>query len=114
MVAHSEILLSKCAQFRDQDEFIGIRLKMGEYIFPAHRIVLAANSDYFYTMFTYRMETNQEVIKLEESISPNGFKIVMDVIYTGNLHVNAKNIFNVLSAAVQLKSQLLLNSAAIS
>ena len=52
MVAHSEILLSKCAQFRDEGQFINVRLKVREDIFPAHRIVLAANSDYFHAMFT--------------------------------------------------------------
>ena len=52
MVTHSEILLSKCAQFRDQSQFIDVRLKVHEDIFAAHRIVLAANSDYFYAMFT--------------------------------------------------------------
>jgi len=43
MVAHSEILLSKCAQFRDEGQFIDVRLQVSEEIFPAHRIVLAAN-----------------------------------------------------------------------
>ena len=105
MVAHSEILLSKCAQFRDQSQFIDVRLKVCEDIFAAHRIVLAANSDYFYTMFTDRMkESNQEVIELkDESISPDAFKIVMDSIYTGDLCVNEENVFEVLAAADHLQ-----------
>ena len=87
MVAHSEILLSKCAQFRDEGQFIDVRLKVREDIFPAHRIVLAANSDYFYAMFTAGMrESNQEVIELkDESISSAAVKTVMDSIYTGDL-----------------------------
>ena len=36
MVAHSEILLSKCAQFREQAEFIDVRLKVGETEFRPH------------------------------------------------------------------------------
>ena len=105
MVAYSKILLSKCAQFRDEGEFIDVRLKVGEGVFPAHRIVLAANSDYFHAMFTDGMESNQEVIKLEESISPNAFKIVMDAIYTGDLPVNAENVSEVLTIAVQFQVQ---------
>ena len=105
MVAYSKILLSKCAQFRDEGEFIDVRLKVGEDVFPAHRIVLAANSDYFHAMFTDGMESNKEVIKLEESISPNAFKIVMDAIYTGDLRVNEENVFEVLTTAVQLQVQ---------
>ena len=105
MVAHSEILLSKCAQFRDEGQFIDVRLKVGEDIFPAHRIVLAANSDYFHAMFTDGMkESNQEVIELkDESISPDALKIVMDSIYTGDLHVNEENVFDVLAAADHLQ-----------
>ena len=105
MVAHSEILLSKCAQFRDQSQFIDVRLKVREDIFAAHRIVLAANSDYFYAMFTDGMtESNQEVIELkDESISPDALKIVMDSIYTGDLRVNEENVFEVLAAADHLQ-----------
>ena len=105
MAAHSEILLSKCAQFREEGEFIDVRLKVGEDLFPAHRIVLAANSDYFHAMFTHNMkESNQEVIELkDESISAASLKIVMDSIYSGNLHVNDENVFKVLIAADHLQ-----------
>ena len=105
MVAHSEILLSKCAQFRDEGQFIDVRLKVREDIVPAHRIVLAANSDYFHAMFTDgMMESNQEVIELkDESISPDALKIVMDSIYTGDLRVNEENVFEVLAAADHLQ-----------
>ena len=105
MVAHSEVVLSKCAQFRDEGQFINVRLKVREDIFPAHRIVLAANSDYFHAMFTDGMkESNQEVIELkDESISPDALKIVMDSIYTGDLRVNKENVFEVLTAADHLQ-----------
>ena len=105
MVAHSEILLFKCAQFRDEGQFIDVRLKVCEDIFPAHRIVLAANSDYFHAMFTAEMkESNQEVIELkDESISSAAVKIVMDSIYTGDLNVNDENVFEVLAAADHLQ-----------
>ena len=108
MVAHSEILLSKCAQFREQGEFIDVRLKVGEDLFPAHRIVLAANSDYFHAMFAHGMkESNQEVIELkDEIISTKALKIVMNFIYSGDIHVNDENVFEVLLAAdhLQVKS----------
>ena len=105
MVAHSEVLLSKCAQFRDEGQFIDIHLKVGEDIFPAHRIVLAANSDYFHAMFTDGMkESNQEVIELkDEIISPDALKIVMESIYTGDLRVDKENVFEVLAAADHLQ-----------
>ena len=105
MVGHSEILLSKCAQFREQGEFIDVYLKVGEHVFSAHRIVLAASSDYFHAMFAHGMkESNQEVIELkDESISAAALTIVLDSIYSGDLQVNDENVFEVLVAADHLQ-----------
>ena len=78
---------------------------MGEEVFSAHRIVLAANSDYFHAMFAHGMkESNQEVIELkDESISAAALKTVLDSIYSGDLQVNDENIFEVLVAADRLQ-----------
>ena len=105
MVAHSEILLSKCAQFREQSEFIDVSLKVGEEVFLAHRIVLAASSDYFHAMFARGMkESNQDVIELkDEGILAASLKIVLDSIYSGDLQVNDENVFEVLVAADHLQ-----------
>ena len=69
----------KLGQFRENGEFIDVRLKVDKSIFPAHRNVLAANSDYFHAMFTNGMkESNQEVIEFkDENLTALGFKVVM-------------------------------------
>ncbi|XP_029204307.2 kelch-like protein 12 [Acropora millepora] len=105
MVAHSEVFFSKCAQFRQQGEFIDVHLKVGEDEFAAHRIVLAANSDYFHAMFSNGMkESNQEVIELgDEDISSGAFKIVLDSMYSGEINVNDENVSEVLLAADHLQ-----------
>ena len=105
MVAHSEILLTRCAQFREQGEFIDVHLKASKEVFSAHRIVLAASSDYFHAMFAHGMkESNQEVIELkDESISAAALKIVLGSIYGGDLQVNDENVFEVLVAADHLQ-----------
>ena len=105
MVSHSEILLSKCAQFREQSEFIDVGLKVGEEVSSAHRIVLAASSDYFHAMFAHGMkESSQEVIELkDESISTAALKIVLDSIYSGDVLVNDETVFDVLVAADHLQ-----------
>ena len=105
MATHSDILLSKCAQFREQGEFIDVHLKVGEDVFSAHRLLLAASSDYFRAMFTHEMkESNQEVVELkDESISAATLKIVLDSIYSGDLQVNDENVLDVLVAADHLQ-----------
>ena len=105
MAASSEIFLLKCAKFRDEGQFIDVRLKFSDDVFTAHRIVLAASSDNFYAMFTNGMkESNQEMIELkDESITSNALKIILDSIYTGDLHVTEENVFDVLAAAFHLQ-----------
>ena len=106
MAAH---LLFKLGQFRENGEFIDVRLKVDESIFPAHRNVLAANSDYFHAMFTNGMkESNQEVIELkDENLSALGFKVVMDSIYSGELFIDKKNVFEVLITANHLQMPII-------
>ena len=106
MAAYSELLLAKCDQFRERDEFIDVRLKVGEDVFSAHRVVLAASSDYFHAMFAHDMkEANQEVIELkDENISAAALKNVLDSIYSGNFTaVNDENVFEVLVTADHLQ-----------
>ena len=95
----------KLGQFRENGEFIDVRLKVDKSIFPAHRNVLAANSDYFHAMFINGMkESNQEVIELkDENISALSFKLVIDSIYSGELPVNKKNVFELLATANHLQ-----------
>ena len=113
MAAH---LLFKLAQFRENGDFIDVRLKVDTSIFPAHRNVLAANSDYFHAMFTNGMkESNQEVIELkDENISALGFKVVMDSIYSGKLLVNKENVFEVLTTANHLQMAIIVACVVIS
>ena len=105
MFAHFNVLVKKCAQFREEGIFTDVQLKIGRTVFPAHRMVLAAYSDYFYAMFTNGMkETNQEVIELgDESISSETFKHIIDYIYSGYLDINTENVFQVLAVADHLQ-----------
>ena len=99
----------KLGQFRENGEFIDVRLKVDTSTFPAHRNVLAANSDYFHAMFTNGMkETNQEVIELkDENLSALGLKVVVDSIYSGELLVDKENVFEVLTTANHLQMAII-------
>ena len=82
MFTLSVILHYKCALFRDEGQFIDVRLKVDEDFFSVHRIVLAVSSNYFYAMFTNGVkESNQEIIELkDESITSNALKIILEFV----------------------------------
>ena len=56
-------------------------------------------------MFTNGMkESNQEMIEVkDENISALGLKVVMNSIYSGELLINKKNVFEVLTTASHLQ-----------
>ena len=105
MFAHFNVLVKKCTQFREEGIFTDVQLRVDRTLFPAHRMVLAAYSDYFYAMFTNGIkETNQEVIEVrDESMSSETFKQIIDYIYSGYLRINRENVFQVLAAADHLQ-----------
>ena len=105
MFEHFNVLVKKCTQFREEGIFTDVQLKVGRTLFPAHRMILSAYSDYFFAMFTNGMkETDQEVIELrDESMSSETFKQLIDYIYSGYLRINRENVFQVLAAADHLQ-----------
>lgn len=75
-------------------------------ILQAHRVVLAAVSEYFRAMFTDMMrESNEDEISIH-GITARGIRSVINYIYTSKLELDAENVIDVLSAAnyVQINS----------
>ena len=71
--------------------------------FLAHRVILAAKSHYFYTMFTTGlMEKTEEVITLK-GITSTAFGALLKYAYSGNVDINSENIEEILAAAHMLQ-----------
>ncbi|XP_020900163.1 kelch-like protein diablo [Exaiptasia diaphana] len=85
--------------------FCDVVLEVDGQSFPAHRCVLAANSQFFYTLFTSGMrDSNEKHIKLC-SLSSSALSTILDFFYTRDIVVNKDNAEELLEAA----SFLLLN-----
>lgn len=85
--------------------FCDVVLEVDGQSFPAHRCVLAANSQFFYTMFTSGMRDSKEKhIKLC-SLSSSSLSTILDFFYTREVAINRDNAEDLLEAA----SFLLLN-----
>jgi hypothetical protein len=49
---HSQQLIARMNKLRKAEHLCDVTLKVEQILFPAHRLVLAAVSDYFAAMFT--------------------------------------------------------------
>lgn len=69
---------------------------------PAHRVVLAAASDFFSTMFCANVDERKQEIELE-NINAGVLRVLIEFCYTGVLQVTAKNVENLIQGAERLK-----------
>ena len=90
---------------RDSQTLTDVTLKICGKFFDAHRVVLAASSEYFCAMFTARMrESFQKEIELRDnSVTPAALQIILDFVYKSEINVTEENVFEVLGAADHLQ-----------
>lgn len=89
---HNQHLCQKSAwnfnYYRLNHLFIDCSLKSNDQIYPCHRIILALKSQYFYEYFKSKSES-----EIELPINPNNFfNEILTYLYTGDIHLNSKNI----------------------
>ncbi|XP_076662107.1 kelch protein isoform X1 [Halictus rubicundus] len=65
---------------------------------PAHKMVLAACSPYFYAMFTSFEERDQERITLQ-GVDYSALELLVDYVYSAEVHVTEENVQVLLPAA---------------
>uniref|UniRef100_A0A5K3F4Y7 BTB domain-containing protein n=1 Tax=Mesocestoides corti TaxID=53468 RepID=A0A5K3F4Y7_MESCO len=96
---HSLAAFAKMNLFRKRGQLCDVVVKVGGREFPAHRVVLAASSDYFDAMFSNGMaESAQLEIELK-SVSADVMEALLDFVYTGQVRVSMENVQELLPAA---------------
>ncbi|XP_077987237.1 kelch-like protein 26 [Glandiceps talaboti] len=73
--------------------------------FQAHKIILAASSDYFKLMFTSEMqEQSMQRVELKcEQLTSDSFDALLKYAYTATLYLTVENVFDILTAADHLQ-----------
>lgn len=105
MKEHCNNSFSVMNQLRKDEQLLDVRLRINQYVFSAHRVVLASCSPYLKAMFTCGMrESSQEEIELL-NIEPQALELLIDFAYTGEIEVTTENVQDLLPAAgiLQLK-----------
>ncbi|XP_036022318.1 kelch-like protein 26 isoform X1 [Onychomys torridus] len=100
---HSTGLLQGLAALRAQGQLLDVVLTVNSEAFHAHKVVLAACSDYFRAMFTGGMrEASQAVIQLQ-GVSARGLRHIIDFAYSAEVTLDLDCVQDVLGAAVFLQ-----------
>ena len=96
---HMHLLGERLFNLYNKDTFYDVTLKMKGKVFKAHRVILAAGSDYFHTMFTSGFQEKQSSEILLEYGDRDIFESLLEFIYTGDFNVNPDDIVDTLEMA---------------
>ena len=101
--SHAKSILTTMNNLRKTNTLCDVTLRVDEQTFPAHRIVLAACSDYFCAMFTHGMsEQDKSTIDLH-GVSASVMEVLLDFVYTETVDVSVENVQELLPAACLLQ-----------
>ena len=67
--------------------------------FPAHKGVLAANSNFFLAMFTAEMLEKDKTTAKVTSVSAAAMESLLEFMYTGQIQIHFENVFELLEAS---------------
>lgn len=91
---HNSYILKRIARMRMHSVLTDVVLVVEGKDFPAHRNVLAANSDYFMAMFSGHMATTSDRVEVKE-ITATAMEILLDFIYKGEIVITEENVEDV-------------------
>ncbi|OXA37050.1 Ring canal kelch [Folsomia candida] len=83
---------------RKNSSLCDVTLIAEELEIPAHRMILAACSPYFYAMFTSFEEKDKEKVKIL-GVEPTSLQILVTYVYTGQISISEDNVQTLLPAA---------------
>ena len=100
---HAKDLLVCINKLRKVNKLCDVILVVDGQEFPAHRVVLAACSDYFAAMFTGDMVESQKQDVEIQGLSASTMENILEFIYTETVSVSVENVQALLPAACLLQ-----------
>ncbi|XP_075688180.1 actin-binding protein IPP [Rhinoderma darwinii] len=100
---YAALVLQKMDKMRQQLEFCDLRVHLGQAVFGAHKLVLAASSPYFAALLSGGMkESSGDVVRIQE-VDPAIFQLLLDFIYSGSVLISPENVQELMTAADMLQ-----------
>lgn len=96
---HPSEAFERMLQMREERKLCDVILEVGGREIHAHRLVLAASSQYFYSMFVRDMlESRQERIELK-GVEPDALQMLVDFAYSTKLEITVSNVQSLMTAS---------------
>ncbi|PFX22730.1 Kelch-like protein 12 [Stylophora pistillata] len=95
-------ILNELNTYRQSGILCDVKLKVDGQSFPAHKAVLAANSRFFFAMFTTEMLEKDKTSASVSTITATAMESLLDFMYTGQIQIHVQNVFELLEASSYL------------
>ncbi|XP_055516624.1 zinc finger and BTB domain-containing protein 44 [Leucoraja erinacea] len=95
---HGQELLGKLNKLRNEGHFCDVTIRVQDKIFRAHKVVLAACSEFFRAKLVNQSDADECILDLNH-VTVSGFSPLLEYAYTATLAINTENIIDVLAAA---------------
>lgn len=96
---HPSLAFVQMQQMREDGKLCDVVLEVGDSKIHAHRLVLAASSTYFYSMFVRDMlESRQDQITLQ-GVDPEAMSLLVEFAYSSKLEITTANVQSLMTAA---------------
>ncbi|XP_020643209.3 zinc finger and BTB domain-containing protein 10 [Pogona vitticeps] len=98
-------LLQELNEQRKKGILCDVNIVVSGRVFRAHKNILVAGSRYFKTLycFTNKESRNQTTVTYLDVVAVQGFSVILDFLYSGNLVLTSQNAIEVMSVASYLQ-----------
>uniref|UniRef100_A0A8C2BXA8 Zinc finger and BTB domain containing 10 n=1 Tax=Cyprinus carpio TaxID=7962 RepID=A0A8C2BXA8_CYPCA len=98
-------LLQELDKQRKSGILCDVNIVVGDQVFKAHKNILVAGSRYFKTLYCLTKSENcdQTTITHLDMAAVQGFSVILDFLYSGNLLLTSQNAIEVMSVASYLQ-----------
>lgn len=107
--SHFVAVFERFHEMKTNMELCDVCLKAGNVTFSAHRLILAANSPYFRSIFNAESsESSCQEISLPNNFRNETVRLMLEYFYSGKLRVNEEDCEEMLSLAYMLQVRIAL------